>query len=99
MKPGMNKTLACLALWLAMGAVCATDTIHAFEPDSLGRIKAAHKGKPFVVMVWSLDCDYCQPSFDSLAQAKRKNGLDVVTIATDRADDAQAAGLIRKKLK
>jgi thiol-disulfide isomerase/thioredoxin len=95
----MGKALACLAFWLGVSAVCAAQNIRAFEPSSLVRIKAERKGKPFVVMVWSLDCDYCEASFDSLARAKRKNGLDVVTIATDRAEDAQAASLVRKKLK
>jgi hypothetical protein len=34
-----------------------------------------------------------------LARAKQKKGLDVITIATDRADDAETSRLIRKKLE
>lgn len=51
-----------------------------------------------VVMLWSLTCNCCEPSFDALMDAKRNNGLEVVTIATDRADDPVAAQRIRKKL-
>ena len=53
--------------------------------------------KPQVVMVWSLDCSYCEPSFEALAQAQRR-GLKVVTIATDPVDDREAKALILQKL-
>jgi hypothetical protein len=50
-------------------------------------------------VVWSLDCEYCQASFKTLAQEKRKHtDLTVITLATDAAADAQTAGLITKKL-
>lgn len=45
-----------------------------------------------------LRCDYCEPSFAALGDAWRRTGLDVVTIAADRADDPEAGTLIRKKL-
>jgi thiol-disulfide isomerase/thioredoxin len=80
-------------------AAQATEKIRAFEPESFRQIIAGERGKPFVVMVWSLDCDYCQASFQALARAKQKKGLDVITIATDRADDAETSRLIRKKLE
>jgi thiol-disulfide isomerase/thioredoxin len=80
--------------------VCqAAEPVHSFEPESFEQIVKANKGKPFVILVWSLDCNYCLPSFQALAKAKQKHGLKVVTIATDRADDAEAAHLIRKKLE
>jgi thiol-disulfide isomerase/thioredoxin len=94
----LTKVLVLLAFHLNVAAVYAEEKIRSFEPDSLHRIIAAQKGKPFVVMVWSLDCDYCQASFNALADAKRNSKLGVVTIATDRVDDTEAARLIRKKL-
>ncbi|MDB5762980.1 MAG: redoxin protein [Herminiimonas sp.] len=98
----MNKqsiaALLLLAVQLDTAAVYAAEPIRSFEPDSFARIVAGHKGKPFVLMVWSLDCDYCQASFSALAEAKRKRNLDVVTIAADRADDAETARLIKNKL-
>jgi thiol-disulfide isomerase/thioredoxin len=90
-------------LLLAAAAHCnmaalAAEKIHPFDSDSFSRIVASQKGRPFVVMVWSLDCDYCEASFDALARAQRQSGLKVITIATDRADDQEAARLIMKKL-
>jgi thiol-disulfide isomerase/thioredoxin len=86
------------ALQFGIVDVHADENIRGFAPDSFGQIVANHSGKPFVVMVWALDCDYCRESFDALAQAQRKYKLSVITIATDRVDDAEARRLIRKKL-
>jgi hypothetical protein len=82
---------------LASFAAAAGPAIKSFEPDSFAQIAASAKGQPQVVLVWSLDCSYCEPSFEALAGAQRR-GLKVVTIATDPADDQEATALIRKKL-
>jgi thiol-disulfide isomerase/thioredoxin len=98
----MNRLLITALLFSAfhfgMADAYAAEKIRAFAPDSFGRIVASHSGKPFVVMVWELDCAYCQESFHALAQAQHKYKFSVITIATDRVDDAQASRLIRKKL-
>jgi thiol-disulfide isomerase/thioredoxin len=90
--------LLALSVCISVTPAAAEDKIQPFESGSFERIIAAGKGKPLVVLIWSLTCDYCEPSFDALADAKRNKGLEVVTIATDRADDQEAAQLIRKKL-
>lgn len=99
----MRKYLApALCLLLAgLGAisVVAAEVTHPFEVDSYKKIVESHKGRPFVVVIWSLDCDYCQPSFQVLADSQRSRKLAVVTIATDRASDAEATHLIEKKIK
>lgn len=78
----------------------AAPGIRAFQPDSMKQIIASQQGKPFVLVVWSLDCAYCQASMSALAQEKRKRkDLNIVTLATDTLDDAQAPALIRQKLK
>lgn len=93
----MKRSLALLGA-LALAAVAAAEpAIRPFGPDSYAQIAAAADGKPQVVMVWSLDCSYCEPSFAALAQAQRR-GLKVVTIATDPVDDPEAVALIRRKL-
>ena len=88
-------------LWLGLLApawlAAAEPAIKTFGPGSFAQIAASAKGKPLAVMVWSLDCSYCEPSFAAVAQAQRK-GLRVVTIATDPADDDEAVTLIRRKL-
>jgi hypothetical protein len=71
--------------------------IRSFGPDSYAQIVAGAQGKPQVIMVWSLDCSYCEQSFEALAGAQRR-GIKVVTIATDPVDDPEAVTLIRRKL-
>ena len=73
--------------------------LQAFEADSLVHILEAHKGKPFVLILWSLECEYCQASLQALSQEKRKHRhLHVVTLSTDAAGDPQAAKLMRTRL-
>ncbi|MET0962138.1 MAG: hypothetical protein ABWY05_04870 [Noviherbaspirillum sp.] len=93
----MKRAAFCLYLMLASLQAQAQPGIRSFGPESFGEIAAGGKGKPQVVMVWSLDCSYCEPSFAALAKAQR-GGLKVVTIATDSADDEDAVALIEKKL-
>jgi glutaredoxin len=96
----MMKKLLGIAVFclLALTAHAATP-VQPFEPDSLGRLVASQKGKPFVLVVWSLDCPYCQASMKTLAEERRKRkDLNVVTLSTDSATDAQAVVQIRKKL-
>jgi hypothetical protein len=93
----MKRAAVCLCLMLASLEAAAQAGIRSFDPDSFAEIAAGGKGKPQVVMVWSLDCSYCEPSFAALAKAQR-GGLKVVTIATDSVDDQEAVALIRDKL-
>lgn len=80
------------------GKVLATETVSEFRLDSFKQIVASRQGTPFVVLIWSLDCAYCAQSFEVLSDAKKKYGLDVVTVATDPAGDMGTARLIAKKL-
>lgn len=93
------RRLLCLLFmsFSASLAAAAQPGVNAFGPDSFGQIAASAKGRPLVVMVWSLDCSYCEPSFTALAQAQRR-GVRVVTIATDSVEDGEAVALIRRKL-
>ncbi len=50
----------------------AAPVIAPFEADSLEKIVSAHKGRPFLLMVWSLDCVFCKASMAELARHQRK---------------------------
>jgi hypothetical protein len=78
-------------------AATAGPALQAFEADSLAHIVEGQKGKPFVIIVWSLDCEYCQESLKALSQMKRKH-LNVVTLSTDALGDPQAVALMQKRL-
>lgn len=93
-----RKLLACLLFPMLVAGAHGGDNIRAFGPDSLRQITAKHAGKPYVVVVWGLDCAYCDSSFAALADVQRERKFAVVTIATDPADDPQARRLIVKKL-
>lgn len=98
MKKLVNLALYC-GLMLSALCVHAAPAIQPFEPDGMARIVASQKGKPFVLIVWSLDCEYCQVSMKNLAQEKRKRkNLNVVTLATDSVEDPYAVALMKKKL-
>jgi hypothetical protein len=93
----MMRAAVLVCAMLAPALAAAEPAIKSFGPDSFAQIAASANGKPQVVMVWSLDCSYCEPSFEALAGAQRR-GLKVVTIATDPVDDPEATILIRQKL-
>jgi thiol-disulfide isomerase/thioredoxin len=95
----LTRTLLLLTIHLGMAGAYAGEKIHSFAPDSFSQIVASHTGKPFVVLVWGLDCEYCLASFNALAEAQRKHKFSVVTIAIDRVDDAEATSLIKKNLE
>lgn len=87
------------AVLLAAPAANAAPAIQPFEPDSMADIVGSQKGQSFVLVVWSLDCEYCQASLKTLAQEKRKRkNLRVVTLSTDALDDEQAAALMNARL-
>lgn len=98
----MNRFLIAAALSTVFqmhpGKAHAAEPVSAFGPASFKQIVAERQGKPFVILVWSLDCAYCAPSFEALADMKTKHGLEVVTVATDPATDAEAVRLISKRL-
>lgn len=98
MKKRVNAALWTVLLLAAL-PLRAAPPIRAFDPDGMTRIVASQKGKPFVLVVWSLDCVYCQASMKNLAQEKRRRkDFSVVTLSTDPVDDAQAVALMNRRL-
>ena len=72
-----------------------------FDAASPRAIDAAHAGKPYVLVLWSL---YCEPCRDEMAQwgplKKKHPGVAFVLVSTDLAEDraAVAAFLERHEL-
>jgi hypothetical protein len=91
---------AVLCLVTITATATAAETIQPFEANTMKHIVDTQKGKPFVLVVWSLDCEYCQASLKNLAEEKRKRkDLHVVTLSTDQLGDPQAVALMKKKLE
>ena len=92
-------SLAASPMANAAGAATVASGLKPFEPQRVEPIAASHKGKPFVVLVWSMDCEFCQHSLDVLSKARAANpGLDIVTISTDPLSDAALSQLVKKRL-
>jgi hypothetical protein len=95
---GAARAIA-LVLALALPALAAAQALRPFTPSSLEQIEAAHRGKPFLLLVWSMDCEFCQASLALLAQARAAGmTVDVVTVSTDPAADRQLAGQSLQRL-
>ena len=87
-------------LTLFISFAYAAPGMRAFAADSLQGIVHENKGKPFVLVVWSLDCSYCQTSLGNIAAERgRGRNLRVVTLSTDAFDDAEAMAQAALRLK
>lgn len=97
---------ALLSLAMSLGAGAGAQAAEAklpvasFEADSLTQIVRAHAGKPFVLILWSLDCVYCQASLNALAEQKRSHPeLEIITLSTDGVGDPQTDALVAQRLR
>ncbi|HQR04886.1 MAG: hypothetical protein JSR19_07755 [Proteobacteria bacterium] len=87
---------------LLLAALCAqalpapaAESLHPLEPETATRL-LPERG-PAVVMLWSLDCPYCDDNLALLSRWQKKHpGLVVIRIATDSID---AASAIRARLR
>ncbi|HEX8413412.1 MAG TPA: hypothetical protein VF637_05935 [Sphingomicrobium sp.] len=85
---------------IAAHAAPARPQIAPFEAASLDKIVTAHKGRPFLLLVWSLDCAFCKASMAELARQQRMGSrLPVITLATDPAGDADAKAQLAERLR
>lgn len=84
----MRRFLLVLMLTLT-GTAGAAENVRSFVPGSLAQILAAREGKPFILVFWSLECQYCPTELKMLSELKRRHPkLDVVLVATDTPNDA-----------
>ena len=99
MYPFLFRPVIGLAFALAATAASAASFIQPFEPGSLQQIVDREKGKPFVLIVWSMDCEFCQASLDTLARERQqRKDLRVVTISTDPLADPALTPMVEKRL-
>lgn len=72
------------ALALSCASAWASHGVQPFEPQSLQQLEAEQQGKPFLLLVWSMDCEFCQASLDTLARVRKAHpDLRIVTVSTD----------------
>lgn len=84
----MMRRLALVLLLSFMTAAGAAESVRPFKEGSLEQVLASRKGKPFILVLWSLECQYCPTELKMLSDLKHSHpGLDVVLIATDTVTD------------
>lgn len=80
-----------LILWLMLGSAAAseaTESVRPFKSGSLEQVLASREGKPFILVLWSLECQYCPTELKMLGDVQRSHPkLDVVLVATDTVGD------------
>lgn len=94
-----KRVASLLVTFFGVAGLAQAHPIEPFEPASLEQIVASHHGKPFLLLVWSMDCKFCQASLDVLAKARAADPtLDIVTVTTDPMSDPVLSGQVRTRL-
>lgn len=77
-------------------AVAIASQPRLFDSHSIESIRAARQGKPFAMVLWSMDCTHCRTEMRTLAVLKRTHpAIDLVFISTDdQALSAQAQSIL-----
>jgi len=81
--------LLVVALLCAPMAQAKEPTLRHFVSGSMQKIAQAHRGKPYVLLLWSLDCMHCAEELAFFGKLARETPrLPVVIVATDRPQDS-----------
>jgi len=62
--------------------------IKPFDAKSMATIEANYSGKPFALLVWSIDCLPCRQEFEMIREVKSSYpDLNLVTLATESLNE------------
>lgn len=91
-------SISSLALFVIVYILCFCSTAspvkaesepRLFEPDSLQTIEKLHNGRPFLLVLWSLDCPPCREELDLLSElSKRNREFQLVLVSTDTEESS-----------
>ncbi len=81
----MRRLLPCLLLAFAATAFAGSAKIEPLAADQVAALLAPPAHGERIVMLWSLDCVYCEPNMEALAKLQRAHPkrIELVTVATD----------------
>ncbi len=102
----MRVRLLLSCLWLLLGSasvLAQTPIMSAFQPldrlNATALAQAANHATPTIVALWSAECTHCKKNLALFAaMAHREPRLQLITIATETFDVAQAEPLDRLAL-
>jgi len=75
-----------LLFTLVSSAALSADTtkLHPFKHDGLNNITQTHAGKPFLLLLWSIDCPACYQELELIRHWSAKNPhISIVFVSTD----------------
>lgn len=85
----MRTLLLLMALLLAPCTQAKEPTLQHFISGSMQKIDEAHRGQPYVLLLWSLDCMHCAEELAFFGKLARDTPrLPVVIVATDSPQDS-----------
>lgn len=86
-RSGLGVVVYLLFLIVTLGLTKTADAAEAVRPfvsGSLQQILNTREGKPFILVFWSLECQFCPTELKMIGEFKRRYPkLDVVFVATD----------------
>jgi thiol-disulfide isomerase/thioredoxin len=86
--------LSLLLFLFSIVLICSTakpaaagTSLHTFAVGSLEKIRADYAGRPFLLVLWSLDCPPCRKELNLLGELKKRHpDFNLVLISTDSAE-------------
>ncbi|MGR9107395.1 MAG: TlpA family protein disulfide reductase [Gammaproteobacteria bacterium] len=84
---GIVLFLTFLTVGITFGAP-AKPELHAFESGSLQQIVENHADRPFLLVLWSVECPPCHKEMGELAKILDQKGLQLIMVSTDSIDAA-----------
>lgn len=94
----MDRRAWILLTWLVLLAAAPAAfghhvTFSTLREGSWAQLTAARTGSPFLVMLWSVACEPCQPQLELLAALRRDYpGMPLVLVSTDGLPLTRIAG-------
>lgn len=85
----MSIRKLCLLMFLLMPAVVLAATPAAFIQGSMKQIRQQYSGRPYILVLWSLDCVYCAGELRYLGKLiKQQPDLPLVLVSTDSMEQS-----------
>lgn len=85
---------ACLAVTSAAGAAAAAVELEPFDAGTPAALRAAHQGKPFVLVFWSTTCAPCLEELPHWAELARRHpgiAIHLVLVPISGSDEEEQA--------
>lgn len=88
----LHRSLALLLAGMLWSMIASAGPLE-FVSGTMQKIRAQYHGKPYVMVIWSMDCAYCFEELGELgSMLKRQPALPLVLLSADDISLADEAG-------